>query len=170
MSNSQLLSGASLQFHGTNPSPALVLLEQFRRFGIVFDHIYGYEMTLLDPKTVQQAIPKQFRSAYHWINVGVESDPNSIHNPWNLLLENYHEDDLVVVKLDIDSPMIERQLSHQLFNNPQLAKIVDHFYFEHHVNQFEMAAHWGPTLESVEDSFLLFHGLRQKGIASHFWV
>lgn len=162
--------GASLQFHGNHPSPALVLLEQFRRFGIKFDHIYAYEMLPHDPLLVQNAIPKQFKSAYHWINVGVQPLETSPHNPWNLLLDNFTEDDLVIVKLDIDTPAIEHPLAYQLLNNPRLAKLVDHFYFEHHVNQRELAPHWGAVDQSVEESFELFHQLRQKGVASHFWV
>ena len=77
---------------------------------------------------------------------------------------------MIIVKLDIDTPAVEGPLALQLFNNPRLAELVDHFYFEHHVNIAEMQGHWGATLESVEDSFQLFHGLRQKGVASHFWV
>lgn len=162
--------GASLQFHGDHPSPALVLLEQFRRFGIKFDHIYAYEMNPHDPLLVQNAIPKQFKSAYHWINVGVQPEEASPHNPWNLLLDHFTEDDLVIVKLDIDTPSVEHPLAYQLLNNPRLAKLVDHFYFEHHVNQRELMPHWGTVHGSVEESFQLFNGLRQKGVASHFWV
>jgi hypothetical protein len=162
--------GASLQFHGNLPSPALELLEQYRKMGFVFDHIYGYEMRVHNPDDVFKALPPQYLSAFHWINCGVSSELDHLHNPWNLLLEHYNEDDFVVVKLDIDTPAIEKALADQLFNNPRLFKMVDQFYFEHHVNQMELAGHWGGTNESVEASFRFFSGLRERGVAAHFWV
>jgi hypothetical protein len=162
--------GASLQFHGNTPSPALELLEQYRKMGFVFDHIYGYEMRMHNPDDVFNALPPQYRSAFHWINCGVSSELDHKHNPWNLLLEHYNEDDFIVVKLDIDTPAIEKALADQLFNNPRLVKMVDQFYFEHHVNQKELAGNWGPTNESVEASFRFFSGLRERGVAAHFWV
>ena len=162
--------GAALRFHGKLPSPALQLLEQYRQMGFVFDHIYGYEMRQELPDLVFKALPPQYLAAFHWINCGVNQALDHIHNPWNLLLDHYNEDDFIVVKLDIDTPAVEKDLAHQLFNNPRLLKLVDQFYFEHHVNQLELAGHWGPTTESVDDSFQFFSGLRQKGVAAHFWV
>jgi hypothetical protein len=37
------------------------------------------------------------------INLGIEANPKSKMNPWKMVRENFREDDLVVVKLDIDS-------------------------------------------------------------------
>ena len=165
-----LQAGASLTFHGNQQSPVLSLLDLYRKFGFHFDHIYAYEFNPQPADQVFAMVPKEYEAAYHWINVGVTSDEGSRTNPFNLLMDNYNEDDLVIVKLDVDSPVLERQLAEQLRTNPKLAKLIDHFYFEHHVNSIEMWGHWGETLESVEDSFQLFHGLRQKGVASHFWV
>jgi hypothetical protein len=162
--------GASLQFHGTRPSPALEVLEQYRKMGFVFDHIYGYEKLEENAVTVFEALPTQYSAAYHWINVGVSAELDHKHNPWNILLNNYNEDDFVVIKLDIDSPSIEKSLAYQLLNNPRLVKIIDQFYFEHHVNQQELARNWGGTAESVEASFRFFSELREKGVAAHFWV
>eukprot|EP00797_Seminavis_robusta_P007323 Sro14_g010540.2 (140) ;mRNA; r:77183-77602 len=138
--------------------------------GIVFDHIYGYEMRQEDPNTVFAKLPPEYRANFHWINVGVNADPTHRHNPWNIILDHYNEDDFIVVKLDIDTPAIERPLAHQLLNDPRLVKLVDQFYYEHHVNQRELSRHWGHTAESVEQSFQFFTTLRKKGVASHFWV
>ena len=150
----------------------LWLLDLYQKFGFRFDHIYAYEYTQQSPDKVFQAIPRDYEAAYHWINVGVESNEKSRRNPLQLLLENYDEGDLVVVKLDIDTPKIERVLAEQLRTDPRLAKLIDHFYFEHHVSQKEMKGYWGkePLEESIGDSLQLFSELRQRGIPSHFWV
>jgi hypothetical protein len=164
--------GASLNFHGRRQSPVVSLWNLYAKFGILFDHIYAYEMTPSDPKQVFKKVPEHLKAAYHWINVGVESDPKSSLNPWNVILDHYNEDDLIVVKLDIDTPDLERELAHQLLEHPRLTKLVDHFYFEHHVNQLELHSSWRASgeKESVKDSLELFRALREKGVASHFWV
>lgn len=166
--------GASLIFHGVvhMESPTMQLLEQYRTFGIVFDHIYAYEVAATPAELVYTHLPPHLQSAFHWVNMGVSPDPNDqfMRNPFKMLLDNFDEDDLIVVKLDIDNPGIERLLVTQLEKSPDLSNLVDVFYFEHHVNQDELKMHWGSTAESVEYSFDLFHSLRKKGVAAHFWV
>jgi hypothetical protein len=163
--------GASLSFHPRQQSPALFLIELFRKFGFQFDHIYAYEMTPYEPHLVFQNLPQHLDSSYHWINLPVSADPKSRQNPWTLLLENFDEDDLVIVKMDIDTAPLEEKLADQLLHNPQLARLVDHFYFEHHVNQKELMNDWGGSVtDSVADSLHLFHKLRQLGVPAHFWV
>ena len=166
--------GASLMFFEREThqdrSPSLKLLDDFRKFGFVFDHIYAYELRQQVAAEVYKHVPLPYQSAFHWVNVGVSADPTSIFNPFKMLLESFTENDLIIVKLDIDSPDIERALAEQLRQNPALLDLIDHFYFEHHVNQYEIKNHWGPTKESVEESFQLFTSLRQRGVAAHFWV
>ena len=76
------------------------------------------------------------------------------------------------MKLDIDSLDIEVPLARELLNDDSINKLVDHFYFEHHVFMRETWRVWGgmPLEETVQDSFELMNGLRNKGVASHFWV
>lgn len=166
--------GASLKFHagGDNmASPALYIPEIFRKFGMPFDHIYAFEITPTEPKIMYESIPDDLKTAYHWYNVGISADSVSMNNPWNLIRQNFNEDDLVVVKLDIDTPSVELPLAAQLLNDPELHKLVDHFYFEHHVHLSEIRTSWGSGVSgSVADSLRLFHGLRQVGIAAHSWV
>lgn len=162
--------GASLSFHTGSKSPALFILDLYRKFGFPFDHVYAFELTQQDPKFVLSKLPENILASYHWINVGVDADPNSKANPWKLLKDNYNEDDLIVVKLDIDTPDLERALADQFLGDPDLMKLVDQFYFEHHVNQQELARHWGGTKESVHESLTLFRQLREHGVSSHYWV
>lgn len=49
-------------------------------------------------------------------------------------------------------------------------KLIDQFYFEHHVHLGELAPAWSWTMEgTVKESLDLFYGMREKGIPSHFW-
>jgi hypothetical protein len=88
-----------------------------------------------------------------------------------MLMNNYREDDFVVVKLDIDTPVVETLLVEQLRSNPSLSKLVDVFYFEHHVQLRELIGNWGVVGNvSVKESMELFVDLRRQGIVSHSWV
>ncbi|CAB9512621.1 expressed unknown protein [Seminavis robusta] len=163
--------GASLRYWGK--SPVLDLIQLYSKFGFHFDHIYGYEYEKHDPDQVFNDVPQNLDASYHWINVGVVSDTQSRRNPFKLLQENYSPDDLIIVKLDVDTPALERELAQQLLDNPKLSKLIDHFYFEHHVNQEELKRYWGRSAgisESVADSLRFFHEVRKKGIPAHFWV
>jgi hypothetical protein len=164
--------GASLDFHAGETSPAVYLTELYRKFGFSFDHIYAYEVTPKEPASVFKQVPDHLMAAYHWINVGVETDPTSSLNPFKMILESFNEDDFIVVKLDIDTSSLETPLANQLLNDKALHKLVDQFYFEHHVMLGELAdAGWGSHMTgSVRDSIELFVGLREAGVAAHSWV
>jgi hypothetical protein len=162
--------GAALDFHGDMMSPAVYITQTFQRFGFKFDHIYAYEIVKKDPTDVFTRIPDDLKAAYHWYNVGVDADISSSNNPLKMLLEEYNEDDFVVIKLDIDTSSIEVPMVQLLLTDPRFHKLVDVFYFEHHVFLKELAPYWGPTMSgSVEDSLKNFTTLRERGIASHFW-
>ncbi len=161
--------GASLQFYGE--SPALYLMDLFRRFGFPFDHIYAFELKPTEPAEVYKNLPPHFMSAYHWINVGVSVEPGNVLNPFTTIKQNFNEDDLIIVKLDIDTPHLEMALVQQLLDDDELSGLIDQFYFEHHVGLKELERQWGSQIRgTVKDSLELFYKLRQKGVPAHFWV
>lgn len=163
--------GASLDFHGDDLSPAIYLTNIYQRFGFHFDHIYAFEISRKEPDQVFGRVPKDLFAAYHWINVGVSHDQDSMQNPWNMILDTYNEDDMVVIKLDIDTSVIEVALTQQLLQNPELMKLVDAFYFEHHVRLAELSPYWGGSMSgSLYGSIKLFTDLRRAGIDAHSWV
>jgi hypothetical protein len=165
--------GASLDFHHGETSPAVYLTKLFQRFGFRFDHVYAFEIKQKKPQKVFQAVPDDLRAAYHWINVGVETDPMSGNNPLKLLKDNFREDDFVIVKLDIDTPFVELPLAQQLLQDDSLNRLVDSFYFEQHVHLGELRSSWGKgngMACSVQDSLELFAALRKRGIPAHSWV
>jgi hypothetical protein len=101
--------GAALDFHSSGSTPAVYITHIYKKFGFKFDHIYAYEVRPKDPSDVYQRIPDDLKASYHWFNVGVEADPKSPNNPLKLILENFNEDDFVVVKLDIDTKYVSRR-------------------------------------------------------------
>lgn len=94
-------------------------------------------------------------------------------NPLDSILTKFNEDDFVVVKLDVDTSSIEVPLAKQLLNGGPdgiYHKLVDQFYFEHHVHLGELARWWSSSMNgTVKESLDLFYNLRRKGIPSHFW-
>ena len=164
--------GASLDFHEQDSSmPAVYLTQLYERFGFTFDHVYAYEVTPTSPAHVFETVPAHLLASYHWINVGVSADPDSRLNPLKLILDNFNEDDIIIVKLDIDTAELEVSLAHQLLEDDRYHALVDQFYFEHHVQHGELAPFWATTMKgSFKDSLDLFSSLREKGIPAHSWV
>ena len=164
--------GASLQFHVGNSNPALNLVALFRRFGIQFDHYYAFEYTVIPPKKVYEKIPEELLPAYHWYNVPVESSPASKQNPWTSLLSKFKPEDLVIIKLDIDTSSIEIPLFQELAQD-KYARLVDHVYFEHHVTMLPLLKLWkdhGTVNGTLQESLDMFTSLRERGIGAHSWV
>ncbi len=102
---------------------------------------------------------------------GVNAGPNERMNPLKSILKEFNEDDLIIFKLDIDTGSIEVPLAQQLLQDESIRGLVDHFYFEHHVNIKEMESWWGGSMEgTIKESLDLMSGLRQIGVGSHFWI
>lgn len=164
--------GASLNFHEKEgaESPTMYLIRLFRKFGFPVDHVYAYEVTPTPAGMVYDAIPMELIPAYHWINVGVDGEVGHRRNPFTYILNDFNEDDLILVKLDIDNPGLESTLSEQL-NNATLGRLIDQFYFEKHVHLEELAVFWADSMEgSVMSALMFFYHLRRNGVAAHFWV
>eukprot|EP00553_Chaetoceros_curvisetus_P001995 CAMPEP_0204620392 /NCGR_PEP_ID=MMETSP0717-20131115/6448_1 /ASSEMBLY_ACC=CAM_ASM_000666 /TAXON_ID=230516 /ORGANISM="Chaetoceros curvisetus" /LENGTH=388 /DNA_ID=CAMNT_0051634587 /DNA_START=40 /DNA_END=1206 /DNA_ORIENTATION=+ len=165
--------GASLSFHGGQAQPIIWLIKLFEKFGFYFDHIYGFEITFTEPEKVyRELLPEEYMASYHWINVGIEHNEDSKLNPLKSILQKFNEDDLIIVKLDIDTPFIELPLTQQLLENKDgvYSKLIDQFYFEHHVHLGELKNNWRSKVNgTIKDSLELFHELRKEGIPAHFW-
>ena len=103
-----------------------------------FKNYYAFEYEKLDTVEVFNQIPTSMMGIYHWINVPVSADKGGKTNPWTILRSiSYGTSytDLTIVKLDIDTPLIENALIDQLFEE-RLGSHIDEFYYEHHVANF----------------------------------
>ncbi|CAF4422711.1 unnamed protein product [Rotaria sp. Silwood2] len=141
--------------------------ENYKRFGVKFDRIIAFEYAPLDPKTAWNQLPDDVVPVYTLINVGVETDGK--FNPWVMLKTIAKPHDHVVIKLDIDRPLIESTLINQLLHDPSINSLVDELFFEHHVTVKEMRQHWGHPPGALNTSYVLFTKLRQLGIRMHSW-
>lgn len=163
--------GASLQFHAGKESPAVYIHRVFRRFGFQFDHVYAYEITPISADKVYDRIPEELMDSFHWINVGVDSEPGAKLNPFTTILNKFDSDDFIVVKLDIDTTLIENRLAMQLRDDPRLLDLVDLFYYEDHRLQAELMPYWmGGARGSIGESLELMTDLRKTGVAAHYWT
>jgi len=164
--------GASLSFHkGDEENPIMQLIDIYNKFGFHFDHIYAFEATPTNSTEHYEMLPSNWLPSYHWINTPVVIQKESNRNPWNFL-KVFSPDDLIVVKLDIDTSDVELPLVRQLIDDQKLHNLVDHFYFEHHVKLKEMMHAWARTghYGSFHESLQLFTTLRERGIAAHSWI
>ncbi len=167
--------GASFTYKINGGKAMIDLIDTYKKFGFYFDHIYGFEANFQEPgKLYKDLLPKELIPSYHWINTGVMAEKESKMNPLYTIVEQFEEDDFVVVKLDIDTDEIEVPLANQLLADERLHKLVDQFYFEHHVHMAEMKHWWGSHNHwrhagSLKDTFELMNGLRNKGVPAHFW-
>ena len=79
-------------------------------------------------------------------------------------------EDFVSVKLDIDGGP-ELEIAYGIANRPELAELVDEFFFEYHFDFEGNKFGWGaPPPIAVDEAIKLMHHLRAVGIRSHFWV
>ena len=169
--------GASLEFQGTT-QPIMELISLYEKFRFIFDHVYAFDITFQKPEIVAEKLPeKYFDSSYHWINVGVSAEEGHKLNPLHSIMKKFNKDDLIIVKLDVDTPSIEVALAHQLLEDKDDGiysnkLLIDQFNFEHHVHLSELAAKWkwNGMNKTIKDSFeFLFEGLRKRGIPAHSW-
>ena len=71
---------------------------------------------------------------------------------------------------DIDNGPIENKLAVQLKADDKISKLVDLFYYEHHVLQQELMPNWAGTARgSVGESLKMMAEIRTKGVAAHYW-
>lgn len=93
-------------------------------------------------------------------------------NPLHSILSQFNEDDFIVVKLDIDTSSIEVPLAHQVLDGGPdgiYHRLIDQFYFEHHVHIKEIYGWYKSAEGTIRDSLELFAGLRERGVPAHFW-
>ncbi|UJR17469.1 hypothetical protein I4U23_004364 [Adineta vaga] len=146
---------------------SLWLYAYYKRFNVKFDRIIAFEYSSLDPKNAWNQLPDDVFPIYTLINVGVASDGK--FNPWTMLETIAQPQDHVIVKLDIDTPILENALINQLLNDSKIHSLVDELCFEHHITVNEMIPYWQRPGGSLKDSYTLFRKIRELGIRMHSW-
>jgi hypothetical protein len=132
--------------------------------------VYAWEYEVLDPVIEWRMIPADLYAEFGFINTGVTADPAASSNSWHMLLSVVRSTDDVIVKLDIDTSAIEATRIRQRLETPQLQRLVDEMFFEHHVRVKEMERFWWKDWSGdLSMTYEWYTALRQAGIRMHSW-
>ncbi len=141
--------------------------EYFRLNSLHFDRIIAFDQAQYSPRTYWNQIPDDLMGILTFINVGV--DKSGKFNPWNILKTIAKIDDYVIIKLDIDAPMLENGFIQQVLDDKSISSLIDEMFFEMHVSVNEMKVYWGNQPGELKDTYVVFTKLRQLGIRMHSW-
>jgi len=178
---------------GSGFGPSMPLFDAlFREQCAPPDQIYGWEYTIHGPRAWWQHVPASARGRVHFYNVPIEEDFRSDASFSTFLKSTARREDYVVVKVDIDTPVLESTIVHGIAERPELAALVDELFFEYHFqwNHGNFGWHSGRadgkvtfkvgeevgeegehyTKDTVDDALALMSTLRKKGVATHFWI
>ena len=188
--------GASLyggERGSSQPSSQSYFLAEYSKRGIDFDRILAWEAINSTDAEIRRGMPPRLKRGLNifrepplgfdiesattlsYFNYPVSAEPGSASNPLTLLGSAASVFDFVVIKLDIDAPLIERALVQQILTTPAISDLIDEIYWEHHVLRSPMM-HQGwqymvpQPAETLQDSHRIFGELRQLGIRAHSWV
>jgi len=100
-------------------------------------------------------------------------------SPLRFIKDIANEDDFVSYKLDVDNPAVEIPQAMALLKDPDVAKLVDEFFYELHFRcEILLTCGWGDTHIEEEYEGLkmdrshvlqFFTELRKVGIRAHIW-
>ena len=166
-----LLFDAGAGYWGsTSMSSVPWLLNEFAARGIWFDHIYAWEMTPHPGSRFFDGMPAEVVARTSFFNYPITAAVGSPANPFTVMKEVAKPGDFVVFKLDVDFPAVELPLVEQLRRDPELQALCDVFFFEHHVQNKDMAVSWRSQVKgTMLSSAKLFAELRGKGVAAQVW-
>ena len=167
--------GASTYAAGAGGASQQWFVETYARQGIHFERIFAWEATPHQPhRLFQPPMPEAVLDALSYYNVPLSATPGARHNPLRTLRAVARANDFVVLKVDFDTPALERALVEQVLT-PEISPLVDELYFEHHVHdsplsRYKYGPKVGPDQDHLHDSYELFSRLREAGIRAHSWV
>ena len=174
-------AGASSWMSGAGGASLSVLMSQFGRNKIKFDHIEAWEGS--NPEAMfYKDVPNEYRKYVHYHQAWVSSNPNE-NDPAKpfipeVIAKITRPEDYVFFKLDIDSLGIETGVVEYYLSDEGSAHIryLDEFVWEHHVrgNYIMARRGWCPGAcdksKSLIDSYEYFISMRRKGVRAHSWV
>lgn len=149
---------------------------QYGERGLEFDKIYVWEAVPQGRDAYWADTPPEVRSKWEhrltfYDGIPISADENAWHNPLQRILANCQPDDFCGFKLDIDTPSVEGPIVQQLLQSPAVVKVLDEFFFEHHVSGLMQLYGWGPDVQGTfADSYKIFTQLRKMGLRAHSWI
>ena len=139
----------------------------YARNCIEFDAMWGWEAHKFDRDEWMRPVPAHVRAKLTFHN-----EPVTDENVFRTLRSTARPDDFVVMKVDIDSPALEKRLVSTLASTPELVELVDELYFEYHLHvpDHRKATSEHTTPDTIVEALQLMQRLRAAGVRSHFWV
>lgn len=161
--NSSMAGGAALKYFSS----------VWSRQSIDFDEIYAFDAAIPLSKFYGE-LPSHIGAKVHYQKCNVGGVLGDAQHPFvpNLIHRVALPNDYVLFKLDIDSPILEKEMIEYILQDPdsQITELV----WEHHISGNYLMEEWGKpeSLDqvSLQDSYYYFVRLRQKGIRAHSWV
>ena len=150
----------------------------YSQVATVFDQLFGWEYTLMEPQDFWDHVPPAWLGKYHFYNAPVSRDPKALHSPLRLIKQHARPESFVSFKLDIDTPAVEIPIALELLRDPALHALVDEFFFELHFHDEIMGeCAWHHDMPHEVDGLKLhrqgamelFRDYRRAGIRAHFW-
>jgi len=80
-----------------------------------------------------------------------------------VLRQTARPDDFVVLKLDIDTPVVENAIVDAMLRDDALLALVDEFLFEFHVSNEDI-------VRTALQGMRMMGEMRKRGVRAHFWV
>ena len=162
-------------------------VDEYRKIGLPFDKIVGWEAKPLDHREYWAKIPADLKYRIQLFNTPANADVDSTDNPLNHIRNNADVDDYVVLKLDIDHIDTEIKLVEQILRSPEIISKVDEFFWEHHawgsplkqtrVYMFEQFLGWKSHTSRhdhkfgrLEHTYEILTKMRSLGIRAHSWI
>ena len=165
-------------YHGSAWTSSLQhFLSIYKENCIVFDRIWAWEGERYEPRNWWAPVPIEVLAKMHLYNVPLTNPATFI----DVLNQTARREDHVVVKLDIDTPLLEKSIVSAILENPEIAALIDEFFFECHFDWGSRGSPWGATQsrnasapnyvpDTVDGALSQMYRLRQMGIRSHFWI
>lgn len=165
--------GASTYFTGGGSASQNWFVGMSECMCVPFTRMHLWEGKSRKASIFWEQVPGFLLPQYQFYNRKLSSNHTSFHNPLNHLLAQASPGDVVVVKVDFDSPKVERSIIDTIMDIPDLYKFIDELYFEYHVPLGRMRSIWGKDVDptaTVAMALDVFTELRKRGVRAHSWV
>ena len=142
---------------------------------ITFDQVYAWEARegrFFHPSQWSKQVPSNLRSRVTYFNEPVNLSRTSF---FGVLEAAARPEDYVVLKVDIDTPWLEKRIIETVSAEPALAARVDELFFEYHLKLDDgtrVPKAWEQffSKDTIAEGIGLMQRLRRQGIRSHWWV
>ena len=96
-----------------------------------------------------------------YFNIPASPVANAKENALTVMKLICHVDDFVVIKIDIDHPEIESAMIDEILNDPNVSKLIDELYYEHHVSHSPMEHQgWGSVGNKIHNIYKFYNNFR----------